>query len=60
VNILHVSVAFCGHLQGGISKDILQRQPRQSKLSYKLSIKRHLSEDGHKRWPNQVGGLQQL
>jgi hypothetical protein len=28
VNLLHVSVTFCSHLQGGaFSKNILQRQP---------------------------------
>jgi hypothetical protein len=28
VNLLHVSVTFCGHLQGGaFPKDMLQRQP---------------------------------
>jgi len=32
VNLLHVSVVFCGHLQGGVfSKDILQRQRRWTK-----------------------------
>ena len=31
VNLLHVSVTFCGHLQGVFfSKHILQRQPRRS------------------------------
>ena len=30
VNLLHVSVTFCGHLQGGIfTKDTLKRQPKR-------------------------------
>jgi len=32
VNLLHVSVTFCGHLQGNVfMKNILQRQPNQCK-----------------------------
>jgi len=63
VNLLHVSVTFCGHLQiGAFSKDILQRHPSLVAfviISFLfvfliLTSKKHLPEDGHRRWPKHV------
>jgi hypothetical protein len=38
LNLLHVSITFCGHLQGGVffSKDILHRQPIQCTEDYNV------------------------
>jgi hypothetical protein len=46
VNILHVSVTVCGHLQEGVFTKYILQTPKP------------MYKDGHKRWPKHVGGLQ--